>query len=318
MMDICQPNNHVVEAQDDNKSTLVQAPVIEEAPQVQVHAEMTGTEPMSITTTQTHHAKPGEKRKRGRPRREGSDATVGTVSVAATEVATIEQSGAMVEAKNIVEEAKIPYASPLHTLPPTQTPQTQSQTQTSLEDLPSTTTIAGGGTTPTTITTPAAATKKATPSTKKSRDTYYCKHCDTNFPVGFFRNVQQFGAHCSNCSRGRSLQTPDDTYASRLPTRLQRALKRKKRQEEGGGLPRKRGRKAKKEKAAQAARVPRERRKPKIPPQYGEDLEESVGMRAKRRDRKAAQYNAAYIYDFNRKCQHSFSFIFRLARNPNP
>jgi len=114
------------------------------------------------------------------------------------------------------------------------------------------------------VTQPITKTNKKGVPPKKQKDTYYCKHCDTNFPVGFFRNVQQFGAHCSNCSRGRSLQTPDDSYASRLPTRLQRALKRKKRQEENGGVPRKRGRKSTKEKPSAEPRpkVPKER-KPK-------------------------------------------------------
>ena len=32
---------------------------------------------------------------------------------------------------------------------------------------------------------------------------YYCRYCDTTWPLNYFRNRQQFGAHCSNCSRKR-------------------------------------------------------------------------------------------------------------------
>jgi len=39
--------------------------------------------------------------------------------------------------------------------------------------------------------------------TKESnkRKKYYCKYCDQTFSLSQFRNSQQFGAHCSNCSR---------------------------------------------------------------------------------------------------------------------
>ena len=30
---------------------------------------------------------------------------------------------------------------------------------------------------------------------------YYCRYCQESWPLSFFRNSQQFGAHCSNCSR---------------------------------------------------------------------------------------------------------------------
>jgi len=33
------------------------------------------------------------------------------------------------------------------------------------------------------------------------RRKYYCKYCDQTFSMSQFRNSQQFGAHCSNCSR---------------------------------------------------------------------------------------------------------------------
>lgn len=33
------------------------------------------------------------------------------------------------------------------------------------------------------------------------RKKYYCKYCDQTFSLSQFRNSQQFGAHCSNCSR---------------------------------------------------------------------------------------------------------------------
>lgn len=33
------------------------------------------------------------------------------------------------------------------------------------------------------------------------RKKYYCKYCDHTFSLSQFRNSQQFGAHCSNCSR---------------------------------------------------------------------------------------------------------------------
>jgi len=32
---------------------------------------------------------------------------------------------------------------------------------------------------------------------------YHCRHCNGSWPVSAFRNPQQFGAHCSNCSRSK-------------------------------------------------------------------------------------------------------------------
>lgn len=32
---------------------------------------------------------------------------------------------------------------------------------------------------------------------------YYCKYCGVTWPLNYFKNRQQFGAHCSNCSRKR-------------------------------------------------------------------------------------------------------------------
>eukprot|EP01113_Clastostelium_recurvatum_P012376 TRINITY_DN1642_c0_g1_i10.p1 TRINITY_DN1642_c0_g1~~TRINITY_DN1642_c0_g1_i10.p1 ORF type:complete len:476 (-),score=112.15 TRINITY_DN1642_c0_g1_i10:1080-2306(-) len=52
---------------------------------------------------------------------------------------------------------------------------------------------------------------------KNGKDYYYCKHCETTWPLTFFRNRQQFGAHCSNCSRQRRSHDPSvqmaGTYA---------------------------------------------------------------------------------------------------------
>lgn len=38
------------------------------------------------------------------------------------------------------------------------------------------------------------------------KENYYCKYCDTSWPYNHFRNAQQFGAHCSNCSRKRKVK----------------------------------------------------------------------------------------------------------------
>eukprot|EP01112_Ceratiomyxa_fruticulosa_P018895 TRINITY_DN6109_c0_g1_i3.p1 TRINITY_DN6109_c0_g1~~TRINITY_DN6109_c0_g1_i3.p1 ORF type:complete len:607 (-),score=130.68 TRINITY_DN6109_c0_g1_i3:366-2186(-) len=40
------------------------------------------------------------------------------------------------------------------------------------------------------------------------KDYYFCKYCETTWPLTFFRNRQQFGAHCSNCSRRRRPRDP--------------------------------------------------------------------------------------------------------------
>ncbi len=34
---------------------------------------------------------------------------------------------------------------------------------------------------------------------------YFCKYCNQQWPSSHFRNRQQFGAHCSNCSRKRKV-----------------------------------------------------------------------------------------------------------------
>lgn len=41
---------------------------------------------------------------------------------------------------------------------------------------------------------------------EESKDIYYCKYCNVTWPVHFFKNRQQFGAHCSNCSRKRNIR----------------------------------------------------------------------------------------------------------------
>jgi hypothetical protein len=39
---------------------------------------------------------------------------------------------------------------------------------------------------------------------------YHCKFCQHTWPQHHFRNAQQFGAHCSNCSRKRKVKDPQD------------------------------------------------------------------------------------------------------------
>jgi hypothetical protein len=34
-----------------------------------------------------------------------------------------------------------------------------------------------------------------------NRKNYYCKFCNRTWDITYFKNSQQFGAHCSNCSR---------------------------------------------------------------------------------------------------------------------
>lgn len=45
--------------------------------------------------------------------------------------------------------------------------------------------------------------------TGKMEDIYHCKFCDQAWPASYFRNRQQFGAHCSNCSRRRNVGPPE-------------------------------------------------------------------------------------------------------------
>lgn len=55
---------------------------------------------------------------------------------------------------------------------------------------------------------------------------YYCRYCKQTWPLSFFRNSQQFGAHCSNCSRKkRQIATEDKPPA--LTTRYEISKKRK-------------------------------------------------------------------------------------------
>eukprot|EP01088_Endostelium_zonatum_P003338 TRINITY_DN14553_c0_g1_i1.p1 TRINITY_DN14553_c0_g1~~TRINITY_DN14553_c0_g1_i1.p1 ORF type:complete len:347 (+),score=95.67 TRINITY_DN14553_c0_g1_i1:334-1374(+) len=35
---------------------------------------------------------------------------------------------------------------------------------------------------------------------------YYCRYCDQSWDMNYFKNSQQFGAHCSNCSRKRRVK----------------------------------------------------------------------------------------------------------------
>ncbi|KYQ92286.1 hypothetical protein DLAC_06770 [Tieghemostelium lacteum] len=43
------------------------------------------------------------------------------------------------------------------------------------------------------------------------QESYYCKYCEKNFPSSRFKNIQSFGAHCSNCSRKR--KSRDDGFS---------------------------------------------------------------------------------------------------------
>jgi len=45
----------------------------------------------------------------------------------------------------------------------------------------------------------------------KERENYYCRYCDNTWPLNYFRNRQQFGAHCSNCSRKRKPRDEPNT-----------------------------------------------------------------------------------------------------------
>eukprot|EP01122_Echinamoeba_exundans_P013392 TRINITY_DN5843_c0_g1_i1.p1 TRINITY_DN5843_c0_g1~~TRINITY_DN5843_c0_g1_i1.p1 ORF type:complete len:610 (+),score=139.75 TRINITY_DN5843_c0_g1_i1:78-1907(+) len=41
------------------------------------------------------------------------------------------------------------------------------------------------------------------PEISNGKDVYWCKYCNLTWPLSYFKNRQQFGAHCSNCSRKR-------------------------------------------------------------------------------------------------------------------
>eukprot|EP01088_Endostelium_zonatum_P021083 TRINITY_DN809_c1_g1_i1.p1 TRINITY_DN809_c1_g1~~TRINITY_DN809_c1_g1_i1.p1 ORF type:complete len:648 (+),score=224.10 TRINITY_DN809_c1_g1_i1:192-2135(+) len=45
-------------------------------------------------------------------------------------------------------------------------------------------------------------------SSASGKEDYYCKYCEKSWPFSHFRNAQQFGAHCSNCSRKRKVKEP--------------------------------------------------------------------------------------------------------------
>eukprot|EP01117_Protostelium_nocturnum_P011960 TRINITY_DN4377_c0_g1_i1.p1 TRINITY_DN4377_c0_g1~~TRINITY_DN4377_c0_g1_i1.p1 ORF type:complete len:537 (+),score=232.99 TRINITY_DN4377_c0_g1_i1:312-1922(+) len=38
-------------------------------------------------------------------------------------------------------------------------------------------------------------------SSAEATKEYFCTYCGMSWPFGYFKNIQQFGAHCSNCSR---------------------------------------------------------------------------------------------------------------------
>lgn len=62
-----------------------------------------------------------------------------------------------------------------------------------------------------------------------SKDGYYCKFCDTSWPFSHFRNAQQFGAHCSNCSRKRRVKDPQE---SRVKDKEKEKKKKKNKEKE--------------------------------------------------------------------------------------
>lgn len=49
----------------------------------------------------------------------------------------------------------------------------------------------------------------ASNSSAEPRDVYWCKYCNLTWPLSYFKNRQQFGAHCSNCSRKRKSRDVD-------------------------------------------------------------------------------------------------------------
>jgi hypothetical protein len=42
---------------------------------------------------------------------------------------------------------------------------------------------------------------------EEGKENYYCKYCNVTWPIHHFKNRQQFGAHCSNCSRKRKFKS---------------------------------------------------------------------------------------------------------------
>jgi len=57
------------------------------------------------------------------------------------------------------------------------------------------------------------------------KEQYYCKYCDTAWPYNHFRNAQQFGAHCSNCSRKRKVKDPQELTIRERNKRLRKSKK---------------------------------------------------------------------------------------------
>jgi len=47
---------------------------------------------------------------------------------------------------------------------------------------------------------------------------YHCRYCDKYFSLSYFKNRQQFGAHCSNCSRHRKLRSDEALSCASLIT----------------------------------------------------------------------------------------------------
>jgi len=90
------------------------------------------------------------------------------------------------------------------------------------------------------------------PTQPKSERPFYCPHCKRTFERSFFRNAQQFGAHCSNCSRGRVLQDHISTVsaAERPPYRRHR------RKDGEKGPPKRRGRRPKHEREIRKRKNP--------------------------------------------------------------
>lgn len=58
-----------------------------------------------------------------------------------------------------------------------------------------------------------------------AKDEYYCKYCDTSWPHNHFRNAQQFGAHCSNCSRKRKVKDPQELTIRERNKRMRKSRK---------------------------------------------------------------------------------------------
>lgn len=50
-----------------------------------------------------------------------------------------------------------------------------------------------------------------------NNSSYYCRYCDKYFSSAVFRNRQQFGAHCSNCSRHRKLRGEEVVLGTSSP-----------------------------------------------------------------------------------------------------